>query len=313
MTAIRLGGGPEFDRIRAIAAVLGDRASELGGDVAWVEVGGQHLALSTDVSVEGVHFRRDWLTAPEIGWRAGAAALSDLAAAGAEALGVLAALTAPAHEEPGLLAALMDGVGAAASSVGARVLGGDLSRGGALSLAITVVGVAERTLRRSGAAAGDGLWVTGDLGGARAALTAWRAGRAPDAAARARFARPEPRLAAGAWLAERGASAMLDLSDGLGGDAGHLAAASGVRLRIALERLPVHPAVAAEASALGEAPELFATRGGEDFELLAAMPPAFAGASPFPLTRIGEVETGRGVALELGGRPQTIPGYDHFA
>ena len=313
MSAIRLGGGPEFDRIRAIAAALGDRAPGLGDDVAWLEVGGRHLAVSTDVSVEGVHFRRDWLAPPEIGWRAAAAALSDLAAAGAEPLGVLVAVTAPADEGPGALAALMDGVGSAAAAAGTGVLGGDLSRGTALSLAITVVGVSERILRRSGAEPGDGLWVTGELGGARAALAAWRAGRTPAAAARERFARPEPRLAAGAWLAAHGATAMLDLSDGLGGDAGHLAAASGVRLRIALERLPVHPAVPAEADAAGEAPELFAARGGEDFELLAAMPPGFTAASPFPLTRIGEVEAGRGVALELGGRPVSVPGYDHFA
>jgi thiamine-monophosphate kinase len=313
MSELRLGPGPEFDRIRAIAAALGDRASGLGGDVAYLEVGGRHLALSTDLSVEGVHFRRDWLGFEEIGWRAASAALSDLAAAGAQPIGVLAALTVPAREGTGTFTALMDGVAAAAGAVHGVVLGGDLSRGGAIALAITVAGIAERKLERRGARPGDGVWVTGELGGAGAALAAWTAGRPPDPAARARFARPEARIAAGAWLAAHGATAMMDLSDGLAGDAEHLAAASAVHLHIGLERLPVHPAVPAEARAAGEPPQLFAARAGEDYELLVALPPGFPGGAGFPLARIGEVEDGRGVRFELDGRAHALAGFDHFA
>jgi thiamine-monophosphate kinase len=126
MTAIPLGQGPEFDRIRAIAGRLGFRAGVLGDDCALIELGETFLALSTDVSVEGVHFRRDWLSLEEIGWRATAAALSDLAAAGAAAVGVLAALTVPAAEPAATFAALMEGAGNAVSSAGGVVLGGRL-------------------------------------------------------------------------------------------------------------------------------------------------------------------------------------------
>jgi thiamine-monophosphate kinase len=311
--ATRLGGGAEFDRIRAIVKALGPRGSLLGNDVVLLPLGGEYLALSTDVSVEGVHFRRAWLDLEEIGWRAAAGALSDLAAVGARVLGVLGALTVPPETSGDAIARVMRGVDAAAGSVGGQLLGGDLSRGEAMSLAITVVGVTSQVMTRSGAKPGDGLWVTGELGGARAALTAWTAGRAPDSHARSRFARPEPRLAAGAWLVEHGATAMLDLSDGLGGDAGHLAAASGVALSIVLEQLPLDPAVPAEAELLGETAAEFAARGGEDYELLVAMPAGFEGTEQFRLTRIGMVSAGAGVALTLAGRPLTLRGYDHFA
>lgn len=311
--ATRLGGGPEFDRIRAIIAALGSRADALGSDVAYLRVGGESLALSTDLSVEGVHFRRDWLSPEEIGWRSAAAALSDLAAAGAEALGLLVALTTPANEDPETFTHLMRGVDRAVASVGGVVLGGDLSRGETLSVAVTVVGLSRRPVSRAGASPGDALWVTGTLGGARAALAAWQAGQTPEPAARDRFARPEPRLPAGRWLAAQGATAMLDLSDGLGSDAGHLAAASQVALRIDLDRVPLHPAVARAASRVNEEPALFAATGGEDYELLAAMPAEFGGTSELALTRIGEVVQGSGARFLLGGR-EVVPGrYAHFA
>ncbi|HTL06023.1 MAG TPA: thiamine-phosphate kinase [Gemmatimonadales bacterium] len=313
MTEIPLGGGAEFDRIRAIAAALGHRARELGSDTALVRLGGTTVALSADVSVEGVHFRREWLGLEEIGWRAAASALSDLAASGAEAIGVLAALTIPAQEPVKTFVSLMQGIGAAADAVGGKVLGGDLSRGDAISLALTVVGSANAPVKRSGAAPGDRVWVTGELGGARAALTAFIAGRVPDPGARIRFAHPEPRLEWGRWLAGHGAKAMLDVSDGLAGDAGHLAAASGVGIRIHLEKVPYHPSVAAEARLANEPPGVFATKGGEDFELLVVLPPGFRGASGFPLTQVGEVIAGAGLSLQLEGREVVLAGYEHFA
>lgn len=319
MTSVPLAGGAEFDRIRAIARTLGPRARGLGGDCALVEFRGETLALSTDVSVEGVHFRRDWLTSEEIGWRAGAAALSDLAAVGAEAIGLLAAITLPRELPEGDTTALMAGLGAAAMSVGGVVLGGDLSRGDAISLAVTVVGRVSRPVPRSGAKPGDVVCVTGALGGARAALAAWEAGRAPDQAARAAFARPEPRLTVGRWLALHGATAMIDLSDGLAGDAAHLAAASGAALEIRLDRLPLHPSVPADGA--GEPAAVFAARGGEDYELLVTLPAKTAAGAPdrcradtgVELTRIGVVRDGTGVQFLLGGRPVELRGYDHFA
>lgn len=313
MTTIAMGGGPEFDRIRAVLAALGPRAEGLGSDVGWFTAGGAEVAVSTDVSVEGVHFRRNWLSLEEIGWRAAAAALSDLAAAGAAVSGLLAAVTLRPDEPAESLVALMRGADAACDAVGGRILGGDLSRGEAMALAMTVVGTAGRRLSRKGARPGDGVWVTGGLGGARAALAAWNAGRMPAASARARFARPEPRIAWGRRLADAGATAMVDLSDGLAADAGHLAAASGVALTIRLESLPLDPAVGAEALAAGEAPAAFAARGGEDYELLVTLPPGVDGVPETVLSRIGTVEAGAGVRLLLGGRAVAIAGYDHFA
>lgn len=316
MTGSRLGPGPEFDRIRAIASGLGPRAAGLGDDCAFLEIGGTTLALSTDVSVQDVHFRREWLSLEEIGWRATAASLSDLAAAAAEPIGVLAALTMPETEPESSFASIMAGAGDAVASVGGVVLGGDLSRGSAISLTVTSVGRTDHPIRRRGARPGNGLWVTGTLGGARAALLAWKVGRRPDPAARARFAHPEPRIAMGVLLETNGATAMMDVSDGLAGDARHLAAASGVVLRIDLDRVPRHPSVDAEARAAGETPASFAARGGEDYELLVTLPASFAGTDiGVPLTRIGSVEEGEPgrVIVEQRGAQVTLTSYDHFA
>jgi thiamine-monophosphate kinase len=311
-----MGPGREFDRIRDIIAALGTAAGPIGDDTAPVPSGAGTLVVSTDASVDEVHFRRDWLTPEEIGWRATASALSDLAAAAAVPAGVTVALTLPAEFPEADLLALMRGVGHCATRAGCTVLGGDLTGGGTLSLTITVLGHAARVVSRRGAQPGDGIWVTGTLGGARAGLLAFQDGRTPPPAARAAFARPHPRLAAGRWLAAHGATALMDISDGLGGDAAHLAAASGVGLAIELERLPIHPSVHAEAARRGEAAALLAATGGEDYELLVTLPPDADGSAcepgaGIPLTRIGTVVAGSGVTCTLAGQPCRIAGFQH--
>jgi thiamine-monophosphate kinase len=317
---LALGPGAEFDRIRELARTLGARARGLGDDCALLSDVTGTLALSTDVSVERVHFRLDWITAVEAGWRSAATALSDLAAEGAEPVGLLAAITVPDGAADADLAALAGGIGEAAATVGAAVLGGDLSRGPAWSVAVTVIGRAERPVTRAGARAGDAVWVTGTLGGARAALEAWRRGEEPAPEARSAYARPEPRIAAGRWLAVHGARAMLDVSDGLAADAGHLAAASGVRIRLSLETVPVAAAAVAEARRMDMPVQQFAAEGGDDYELLVALPPdfgesdvrAFQSVTGIALTRIGVIERGGGVRAELLGRALDLRGYDHF-
>jgi thiamine-monophosphate kinase len=299
-----MNGNGEFDRLREIFARLGPRAGPLGDDCALVPLGGTTLALSIDCSLEGVHFRTDWLTFGEIGWRAAAAALSDLAAAGAAPVGVLVSLGMPGGGEAGGGAAIMDGVAAAAQSVGAKVLGGDLTRSEKYLVDVCVLGTAERPVRRAGARAGDGVWVTGRLGGAALALAGYRAGKRPGGALGRRYSRPEPRIAAGRWLASHGATAMIDISDGLAADADHLAAASGVGLEIALERLPCWEGVA----------PLAAAASGEEFELLVTLPASFNEGPEFELTRIGACFSGAGVRLLEGNTPVAPPaGYDHFA
>jgi thiamine-monophosphate kinase len=315
---LALGPGPEFDRVREIVRTLGPQGAGLGDDCALIQTAAGFFALSTDVSLEQVHFRRDWIRLAEVGWRATAAALSDLAAEGAEPVGVLCAVTMPPAGTESELLEVMSGVGAAAGFVGAQVLGGDLSSGPVWSLAITVVGQTRSPVTRGGARPGDRLWITGALGGSRAALEAWRRGEEPVSAARQRYAHPEPRIAAGRWLAERGAHAMIDLSDGLAGDAGHLAAASGVSLDIDLDAVPVAPEVHPEAKRSGVSSPQFAAEGGEDFELLVALPREFDDAKAFalqcniPLIPVGTVGAGHGARFVHAGRAIRLKGFNHF-
>ncbi|HEX9894528.1 MAG TPA: thiamine-phosphate kinase, partial [Gemmatimonadales bacterium] len=265
-------------------------------------------------------FRRDWISLEETGWRAATAALSDLAAAGARCVGVLAAVTAPRSSSVDEVTSMLEGVGTAVAAGGGVVLGGDLGASDRWAIAVTVFGRAAHPMSRRGARPGDMVWVTGSLGGARAATTAWLNRRIPEPYARSAFAHPTARLAAGRWLAGHGATAMIDLSDGLAGDAAHLAVASGVAIHIELERLPVLPEVWPEAKAAGEEPEVFAARGGEDYELLACLPPSFTlddaarclVDTGTRLSRVGRMGDGTGVRLTLVGRPVLIQGYDHF-
>jgi thiamine-monophosphate kinase len=151
-------------------------------------------------------------------------------------------------------------------------------------------------------------------------VESWRRGEEPAAAARRAYAQPEPRVVAGRWLAEHGARAMLDVSDGLGADAGHLAAASGVRIRLELETVPVAASAVPEARRLAVPVQRFAAEGGDDYELLVALPPEFGDAdvrefesvSGIALTRVGSVERGRGVRAKLLGQAVELRGYDHF-
>jgi thiamine-monophosphate kinase len=316
-----LGPGREFDRIRRIAVALGARAQGLGDDCAVLLPGEGQLVASTDVSVEGVHFRRDWLSLEEIGWRAAAAALSDLAADGATPAGLLAAVTVPKTASDEDLTTLMVGVGGAAAESGAVVVGGDLSSGPTWSVGITVLGWSTAPVTRTGARPGDLLWVTGTLGGPRAALEAWFRAEEPSSEARRAFVRPVPRIHAGRWLARHGAVAMIDLSDGLGADTGHLAAASGVGLELELDDLPVAPSAVDAAARLGISPQQFAAESGEEYELLVALPPSFAdedrrafeSVCSLTLTRVGRAVADGGVRARLGGRPLTLAGFDHFA
>ena len=307
-----LGPGAEFDAVRALLAAWGPRARGIGDDGAVLDVPpGDRLVVSTDATVEDVHFRRGWLTAEEIGWRAAMAALSDLAAMGAAPLGLLLAVSVPAAWRDDL-GAIAHGVGEAAARVDIPIVGGDVTAGDRLALTMTVLGSAARPVTRGGAQPGDRVFVTGRLGGSGDALAAWERGAAPRPASRARFARPEARLAAGRWLAARGASAMIDLSDGLAGDAAHVAAASGVRLVLDADRVPCVDGCAAEA----------ALRSGEEYELLVTAPALEAAAlaracEGLILTEIGHVEAsdipGPGVVIIRGGVRGAAPGaHDHF-
>lgn len=316
----RMAEGPEFDRIRGIVDALGDAAGDLGNDSGEIPTGEGTLLASTDACVEHIHFQRDWLSAEEIGWRSAAAALSDLSAQGAAPVAILTALALPATTPESEISGVMRGVGAVARAAGAKVVGGDLVRARDWMVTVTVLGWALRPVLRSGASPGDTLWVTGTLGGARAALDAWLDGRVPPAGARQAFAHPPLRGDAGRWLAAHGATAMLDLSDGLAADVRHLAAASAVQATLTLERVPVEPDAAAAALSLSTDPTLYATKGGEDYELLAAMPPGFgaAGVREFEqatghgITQVGTVERGSGVRLLLRGERIRAAGFDHF-
>jgi thiamine-monophosphate kinase len=317
MKAGKLGPGAEFDRLRAIFTRLGTAGQGLGDDTALLRLGGTTLAMSIDLSLEGVHFRTEWLSFAEIGWRATAAALSDLAAEGAKPVGVLVSLGLPGRGtgdggqvDPAV--EIMAGVAAAAKHVKAKVLGGDLVRSERYIVDVCVLGTAVRPVHRNGARPGDAVWVTGALGGAALALEGLRAGAQPNGALRQRFARPEPRIAAGRWLAGHGARAMIDISDGLVADAGHLAAASGLAIEIDLERVPCWRGATRQHAAAS----------GEEYELLVALPRgfgersarAFTRANGLALTSVGRCAVGAGVRVTEAGRAVPAPGgFDHFA
>ncbi|MFL5562063.1 MAG: thiamine-phosphate kinase [Gemmatimonadaceae bacterium] len=305
-----LGPGPEFDAIREMLRRWGPRAAGIGDDAALLDIPpGQQLAISTDSSVEDVHFRRGWLTPREIGYRATVAALSDLAAMAATPCGLVSALSLP-NAWQSSLHEITDGIGEAAGAFHTLIVGGNITRGAQLSLTITVLGAVATPLLRSGVRAGDTLYVTGELGASASALRMLLAGQAPPPATRARFARPVPRLAEARWLAANGATAAIDVSDGLLAELAHLAAASGVRMTLDDEAVPIASGASRDD----------ALQGGEEYELVVAGraidTAAFAAAHALRLSAIGRaraVAPGESVGVDIAGRVAREGGHDHLS
>jgi thiamine-monophosphate kinase len=315
---------------RGRAASWGPQVRVASGDDAAVTVPAGATATSVDAMVEGVHFRRRTSPLSSVGRKAIAVALSDLAAMAAAPGEAYVQLGVPDDLDEAGCAELAGGLAEAAADLSVAVLGGDVTRAPVLTLAITVVGHAaspDELVLRSGARQGDAVAVSGELGGAAAGLLLLErpelARGLPDEVAerlRDRQLEPQPRLEAGRALAATGATAMIDVSDGLGGDAGHLAAASGVRLVIELERLPVQEGVGEVAAAAGVDVYDLAAGRGEDYELLATVPAehldrareavADAGTT---LTPIGAARAGSGVVLLAADGSERQPaGFDQL-
>ena len=317
----------ESELIEQLESVFESRSARVlrgAGDDAAVVRGGGYAVVSVDAMVEGVHFRRPQLTPDEIGHRALAGALSDLAAMGSSGAEAYLVLGLPQGIEPGAALAVAEGAQRLASEHGVAIAGGDVTRSRDLTVSFTVVGWAAdpgRLVGRDGARPGDLVAVTGSLGGAGAGLALLESPAIADGIdggiaerLHRRYARPEPRLREGELLAELGARSMVDISDGLARDAGQIARRSGVRIELSLASLPVTTGVEHVASRLAMDPREFAATAGDDYELCVCMPPSAAerlqAAWPTAhaeLTWIGAVAEGRAdvtfteVARELAG------------
>jgi thiamine-monophosphate kinase len=319
-------------KLRERLPVDGPRIRLGSGDDAAITVPNGATATSVDAIVEGVHFRRGEAALESIGRKALAAALSDLAAMGAETGEAYVVVGAPPDLSEVDFLAILDGLLGLAGETGATLAGGDVTRAPALTLAVTVVGHADdaaQFVTRGGARPGDQLVLTGELGAAAAGRLLLDEPALAEAVAestaerlRARQLDPTPRLRSGRALARSGAHAMIDLSDGLAGDAAHVCDASAVALCIEAGALPLAKGVAEIAVAAGRDPLMLAIAGGEDYELLAALPAdrlaeastTIGEAAEATLTRIGDVAQGEGVEIRLpGGGRLEAQAYDHLA
>lgn len=295
-----------IERIEAVLGSAGPRVLRGLGDDAAVVRAGRYAVTSIDSMIQGVHFHVEQLRPEEIGHRALAGALSDLAAMAARPGEAYLGLGLPPACDMEYALGVVAGAHELAISQGVEIVGGDVTRSPVLLVSFTVVGWAEdpgHLVGRDGARPGDLVGVTGTLGGAGAGLAivdgrfdAQAIEPALAARLRERYARPQPRLGFGHSLAQAGARAMIDLSDGLATDAGHLARRSRVRMRLWLDRLPVADGVGAVARELGQDPRVLAATAGEDYELCVCLPPSSASrvqTSCCQLTWIGEVVEGQ--------------------
>ena len=291
---------------------------------------GHDLLVTTDTQEEGVHFRRDWSTPEDIGWRCLAVNVSDIAAMGGVPLGAVVALSLPETLAVAFVEAMYDGMSTVAEAYACPIIGGNISKSTErLSVTITVLGSAPRdgAAYRASARAGDAIWVTGDLGAAKAGLEALIHPQAvaglPTDAVLARYRRPRPRLREAQFLRQHGAHSLIDLSDGLSSDLAHICEASSVGAQLHADRIPISDQTRRVAHALGLDPLTVVLHGGEDFELCLTAPPSAAASLEqdfckrfdCPITRIGIIQAGAGVTLRYpDGRevPLDAGGYDHF-
>jgi thiamine-monophosphate kinase len=315
----------EFGLIAAIRALLpagGDQIVGIGDDAAVVRAPDRRVVATTDLLVEGRHFRRDWSSAFDIGGKAAARSLADVAAMGASPTALLVGFATPGDLAVAWAEDLVRGLAEECTRGGAHVVGGDVSGADSVMLAITALGdlAGREPVTRGGAHPGDRLAVAGQLGRSAAGLALLEAGLAEPpsspggagdlAGLVASHRRPRPPYRCGPEAADLGATSMIDISDGLVADLNHVADASGVLIDIETARLPDDPALRSAAAALGAGWLRWMLTGGEDHALAATFPPGTS--LPGHWSVIGAVRAGHGVTLN--SRPaEGRNGWDHFA
>ena len=309
----------EFDLISRLSGRLPAPPAEvvvpIGDDCAVVRLGDTLWAAAADMLVEGRHFEASWASPGDVGYKAVAVNVSDVAAMGGMPRFVLAS---GGGAEPGITLGCMEGIFEACEAFGVYPLGGDTTGSPALVVDVAILGeLRGPPVLRSGARPGDLVAVTGELGASAAGLLALMDGDGGPERLIRKHLRPEPRVLAGLAAARLGAHAMIDLSDGLASDVRHVAKGSGVGCRIDLGLLPVAEDTREYASALGRDPKILAATGGEDYELLISAPEGvmhkLAAESGVPVTVVGEVVPGDEVVFLKDGEPvEDLSGWDHF-
>ena len=307
-----LADAGEFGLIDALTPTFAQGEHVLvgpGDDAAVLRVRTGHVVVSTDLMVEGRHFRRDWASAEDVGHRAAAQNLSDVNAMGGRATSLTIGLAAPPTLPAQWALDFARGFADECALVGASVVGGDLTQAGEVVIAVTVLGTCTVSpVLRSGAQAGDVLALTGRQGWAAGGLAVLGRGfRSPRVLVEA-YRRPEPPYDAGRVAAEAGATSMIDISDGLLAEARHLAEASGVAIDVRRDAFDVPEPLEAVAAALNADPMQFLLGGGDDHALLATFPEA---AVPDGWQVIGSVAAGEGVTVD-GGDYDGPTGWTHF-